>query len=175
MKRFIYGVLVGMLLNAFISCFYNVEAPSTDILINPPSEVLERLESIKNIKQTVVIKEPDKIPVNKPQTIPVSVIVKDVKTNTVEETETIAEIVKTPDNDIVVTLPTIVAADIPKPEKKLWHIGIYTITNFDSIDLGGFVQKDFILFETKNTEMVAFGRVEFDYDTRAIAGIQVNF
>lgn len=61
------------------------------------------------------------------------------------------------------------------PPKKVWHIGAYIATDFDSVRPGGFIQRDFPLFEFWRVEAVAFGRVEIDMDNRIMAGVQVSF
>ncbi len=63
----------------------------------------------------------------------------------------------------------------PEPEKKLWSIGAYVVTDFDSIRPGGFIQRDFPVFEFSRVDVAAFGRVEMDIDTRIMAGIQFSF
>ena len=63
----------------------------------------------------------------------------------------------------------------PEPTRKNWHVGAYLVTDFDSVRPGGFIQRDFELFEFWRVEAVAFGRVEMDYDTRVMVGVQVSF
>ena len=63
----------------------------------------------------------------------------------------------------------------PEPPKKLWSVGAYLVTDGDTIRPGGFIQRDFGLFEFWRVEAVAFGRVEVDMDTRIMAGVQVSF
>jgi hypothetical protein len=63
----------------------------------------------------------------------------------------------------------------PEPPKKLWSVGAYLVTDGDTIRPGGFIQRDFGLFEFWRVEAVAFGRVEVDCDTRIMAGVQVSF
>lgn len=63
----------------------------------------------------------------------------------------------------------------PEPPKKLWSAGAYIMTDFNTIRPGGFIQKDFELFEFWRVDVVAFGRVEVDCDTRIMAGVQLSF
>lgn len=63
----------------------------------------------------------------------------------------------------------------PEPPRKNWHVGAYFVTDFDSVRPGGFIQRDFELFEFWRVEAVAFGRVEMDMDTRVMAGVQLSF
>lgn len=63
----------------------------------------------------------------------------------------------------------------PEPPRKLWSVGAYIVTDFDSVRPGGFVQRDFSLLEFGPVDVVAFGRIEVDYDTRLMAGVQISF
>lgn len=63
----------------------------------------------------------------------------------------------------------------PEPPKKLWSAGAYIMTDFNTIRPGGFIQKDFELFEFWRVDVVAFGRVEVDMDTRVMVGMQFSF
>lgn len=63
----------------------------------------------------------------------------------------------------------------PEEKDKLWSVGAYFVADGDEIRPGGFIQKDFELFEFWRVDVVAFGRVEVDMDTRIMAGIQVSF
>lgn len=63
----------------------------------------------------------------------------------------------------------------PEEKDKLWSVGAYFVADGDEIRPGGFIQKDFELFEFWRVDVVAFGRVEVDYDTRIMAGVQVSF
>lgn len=63
----------------------------------------------------------------------------------------------------------------PEPPKKLWSAGAYIMTDGDSIRPGGFIQRDFPVFEFWRVEAAAFARVEADFDTRVMAGVQVRF
>ena len=63
----------------------------------------------------------------------------------------------------------------PDPPKKLWSVGAYFVTDFDSVRPGGFIQRDLPVFEFWRVEAVAFGRVEVDIDTRLLVGVQMRF
>jgi len=63
----------------------------------------------------------------------------------------------------------------PDPPKKLWSAGVYFVTDGDSVRPGGFIQRDFPVFEFWRVDVVAFGRVEVDMDTRAMVGMQFSF
>jgi hypothetical protein len=66
---------------------------------------------------------------------------------------------------------TIVAIDVPDQPKKLWHIGLGVVTNFNEVGIGGYIQKDFQFWRN----WVAYGRYEQDYDRRLKIGMEVSF
>ncbi len=63
----------------------------------------------------------------------------------------------------------------PVPAAKLWSVGVYLATDFDQVQPGGFIQRDFPLFEFWGIEAIAFGRVEVDGEARIVSGIEVFF
>jgi hypothetical protein len=67
--------------------------------------------------------------------------------------------------------PVTVDIDLPEPPKKLWHIGLYGVTNFDRVGIGGHIQKDFPIWDN----LVIYGRYERDWDRRPEVGIEFNF
>ncbi len=59
--------------------------------------------------------------------------------------------------------------------RKVWHIGAYVVTDSDTVNPGGFIQRDFPLFEFGSVNVAMFGRVEMDLNTRIMAGVQCSF
>jgi hypothetical protein len=66
--------------------------------------------------------------------------------------------------------------NIPERPRKLWHTGLYLVTNLDQVTLGGYGQRDFILMTLKDrVDILGFGRLELDDDKRILGGIELNF
>ncbi len=61
------------------------------------------------------------------------------------------------------------------PEVKTWHVGLYAGATEDGLGIGGFVQKDFRLATIKNVDLIGFGRVEIDRESKLLFGVEGNF
>jgi hypothetical protein len=78
---------------------------------------------------------------------------------------------------------TTVAIGVPDPPKKVWHIGLNIVSNFDRFSLGGYAQRDFYFWQSNWIDVLAFGRAETereterekDWEWRAKAGIEFSF
>lgn len=129
LTKYLYVAIICFLIGAIVawSVFLRPEpGPTpTTIAVNPPPDALKRAETVAKVNHKLTIKQPDKMTANKPQKVPVAVTVKDVATNVTTEAEAVAEAVKTPEGDIVVTLPEIIAADVPRPPPKRNEAGAY--------------------------------------------------
>jgi hypothetical protein len=49
------------------------------------------------------------------------------------------------------------------------------VSNFDRVGVGEYGQRDFPIAKISRVDILAFGRVEKDWEWRANTGIEVNF
>jgi hypothetical protein len=101
-----------------------VTKPTTELTVNPSSEAVKKADKAVKVTHEFTIAKPDKMAPGDKQTVPVSIKVKDVTTNTTTETTGAAEATKTETGDIQVSLPETIVVDTPKPPPKTNELGI---------------------------------------------------
>lgn len=182
MKKIFIGVLIGALITAFLSVKFLTQpeySPET-VTVTVKEPVV-----VGNISGQVAIPHQSANPDDRSilnldfkVTVPVTGEFTTENTEVKVIGETMVErigdrlFVDTQFHDVEIKVRFKPPPDLPR---KVWHIGAYVVMNSDTIKPGGFIQRDFPLFELGSVNVAMFGRVEMDVHTRIIAGVQCNF
>lgn len=189
MKKFISGVVIGLIsalvITAFLFChFWPRPGPDPEPVVVTVKEpvYISDISGQATIPQRPV--EPGELEAEKMYNpdFKVSVPVQGEFATENADIKVSGETIVERANDLLTVDTKFYNAEVavkykPPPEEKdkLWSVGAYFVADGDEIRPGGFIQKDFELFEFWRVDVVAFGRVEVDMDTRIMAGVQVSF
>lgn len=166
------GLIIGLVLSRAI--FYLARSgPAGDpvVSVNPTDEVIKQAEVVQTVKHEFIIRQPQQMHPGASQSVPVTVTVQDRSTGQVTQGETTAEIVKTYDGDLDISLNDVIAVDLPPHKAKPWTVGAY----YGDDGPGGFVQRDFRLVTIKGVDVSAYGRIEIDKNIGYQVGLQLRF
>jgi hypothetical protein len=67
------------------------------------------------------------------------------------------------------------SVNTPVEKDKLWHVGLYAAAVSDGLGFGAYVQRDFKITTIKNVDLVGFGRMEIDKESKLLFGVEGNF
>ena len=181
MKKIFIGVVIGALVTAFLSVKFLTQPKSSPkpviVTVKEPvaggnisgQAVISRLPTEQNDLSTFNLDFKVTVPV----TGEFDTENADVKVIGETMVERIGDqlFVDTQFHDAEIKVRYNPPPDLPR---KVWHIGAYVVTDSDTIKSGGFIQRDFPLFEFGSVNVAMFGRVEMDINTRIMAGVQCN-
>ena len=200
MKKILLGLVIGALVTTFLFIKFQPRPGPAKVIENPTKAQEQKADVIIEKKQTEVTsrvpvkpaeKEPEKenvlaLHIGDKFTAPANGEIKTIYQD--KSGKQIGEGTHKVTGETSVTVgkeyldistrfqeSVIVAVDVPDPSKKVWHAGLYVYAMMDGLGLGGYTQRDFKLTTIKNIDLVGFGRVEIDRESKLLFGVEGNF
>ena len=198
MKNIFIGVVIGALVTAFLFIKFQPRPRSSKVIENPTKAQEQKTDVIIEKKQTEVI---GRVPVKPAEEKLENVLILNIgdkftapangKIKTIYQDKSgkqIGEGTHKVTGETSVTVgkeyldistrfqeSVTVAIDVPDPAKKVRHTGLYVYVMMDGLGLGGYTQRDFELTTIRNVDLIGFGRVEIDKESKLLFGVEGNF
>ncbi len=200
MKKIFLGVVIGAVITTFLFVYFQPRPGPLKVIQDPTQAEKHKSITVTENKQTSVTSRVPVTPGNEdagrenvlalnigdkyfvPAEVEIKTIYQDSSGKKIEDglhkvTGETAVMVGKDCLDITTHFhdSTEISIAIPDPAKKIWHVGLYAGATEDGLGMGGFTQIDFKLTAIKKVDLLGFGRVEIDRQSKLLVGVEGNF